>query len=929
MNKKIFTVSLIFSALTFLSIQFGYRNAEKIIQKNDLVSNNNLTGRRFEHEESIEHRKADMRKLLQWQFLRLRDPKTNRIPADIRQKEIEFSKAVNERTARLNKENKVTATTWVPRGPNNQGGRTKGIAVDVADENIVIAGAAEGGIWRSTDKGATWSSTTDPSFVQNVDCLVQDTRQGKTNTWYYGTGELQDNIYPGGNGVGSLLGDGIYKSTDNGQTWTGLASTQVNMPNNTVSPYQIVWNIEVDTTIQNQDVVYAACFGGVYRSTNGGTTWDTSLVSPTGQFWEKPSYTSVTVTSGGDLYGALSTGNRTGIFHSTDGIQWTDITPNFWPAQVNRIVTASAKTNKNILYVFANTPGVGKAGGPNNGAGDYNSLWRYDASTSQWTDLSSKLPDWVGNVGGYSSQGGYDMVIKVSPANQNIILIGGTNIYISKDAFATKLDANNWVGGYAKANDISQYANHHPDQHALFFLPSDPKVVYSGHDGGVSRTNDITASNVTWTSLDENYVTSQFWSVSVDKSDANGSFIVGGMQDNGTMLNQSTQNLSDWQNVGSGDGTITAVADGASYYFASSQNGNIYRQDLSNAWTQITPSGATGFLFITPYILDPNNSKVVYLLAGNRVWRNSDITAIPNYQNDTTGINWSTMTDSANNTLSALAMSKASPNLLYVGTIDGKVYKISSAENTGSAFVDITGTNFPNAYITSIAVDPNDGNKLLVAFSNYNVLSLFSSTDGGANWSAVSGNLEENTDGSGRGPSFRNVKILPLNGSNLYFAGTSTGLYMTDNLNGTNTTWTLQSPNQIGNTLVETMDVSPDNGYVVAGTFGKGVFSASFNATAVKDKNSSPNNYSLAQNYPNPFNPSTTIEYNLNQAGNVSLRIFDSVGKLVETLQNGYENEGNHKVVFDSQNLALASGVYYYQIKTNNYNQTKKMVLLK
>ena len=193
----------------------------------------------------------------------------------------------------------------------------------------------------------------------------------------------------------------------------------------------------------------------------------------------------------------------------------------------------------------------------------------------------------------------------------------------------------------------------------------------------------------------------------------------------------------------------------------------------------------------------------------------------------------------------------------------------------------------------------------------------------------VSGNLEQNTDGSGNGPSFRNVKILPVNSGTLYFAGTSVGLYMTNNLNGANTTWTLQAPNQIGNTLVETMDISPGNGYITVGTFGKGSFSANFNATGVQDKVNTPDSYQLAQNYPNPFNPSTTIEYTLKTAGNVSLRIYNSVGKLVETLQNGYENEGNHKVVFDSQNLALASGVYYYQIKTNDYNQTKKMVLLK
>jgi Secretion system C-terminal sorting domain len=932
MGKKKSTLLLI--TIIFTISLFGYYSLERSKDSSKELAlkilKNKLT------KENDRDKDGDMdgiRDMLQWQFSRLRDPHTNAIPQNIRENELAFAKTLpNANQLQLKKGAKIFSTAdWSFRGPNNQGGRTKGVAIDAANENVYIIGAAEGGIWRSTDKGSTWTETTDPSVVQNVDCLVQDTRTGKTNTWYYGTGEMFDNYYPGGSGLyGGLLGDGIFKSTDDGQTWQQLAKTKANSPNQFSNPFQIVWDIAIDTANYSQDVLYAACPNGIYRSTDAGNSWNRVLSNVQNGYLGF--YSDVTIDNVGGVYASISYTDSAGIYYASDGINFKNITPNFYPSNVSRIVLTTAPSDKNILYAFANTPGSGQAGDPDNGSDDYNSLWRYNATSMQWTDLSSKLPTWFGSVGGISTQGGYDMVIKVKPDNTNFVIIGGTNIYRTTDGFSTKLDSTDWIGGYSTQNDISQYTGSHPDQHAFFFSPFNSKECLSGNDGGISVTSDITAQTVVWSQMDEGYRTAQFWSISLDKGLAGDPFLVGGMQDNGSMVDASgNTTASDWDDVAGGDGTTTAIADSANSFYFSTQNGNIYRVNKSYDWTEITPQGASGFLFVTPYILDPNNSSVMFLAAGKKLWRNSNLLgiALKEDQNPTSK-NWSVFQDSASSSITALGMTKAVNNLIYFGTDDGHLYKTAAANNTNTSFTEITGSNFPSSvYISSIDVDPNNGNNVLVSFSNYNVLSIFYSTDGGSSWTSEGGNLEQNSDGSGNGPSVSCVKILPVQGSNMYLAGTSTGLYITTSLDGTNTQWVEQSPNTIGNVVIETMDVRPLDGTVVVGTYGKGVFSSKITATGIAEQPNVPMQYSLQQNYPNPFNPSTKINYSVQKSGLVSLKVYDSIGRLVKTLVSGYENPGSYNVTFNADNAGIASGVYFYRLQVNNFVSTKKMILLK
>ncbi len=809
---NILIVPLLFVLFTALSYwNFSSYNS---INKGNLFSSPELSMKGVEKED----RQESIKEMLAFQFNRLKDVKTNEMPKNFRQNELKFAEDLpSAKPQRLSKGgNTITTSAWLSEGPINQGGRTKAIVPDISNENILIAAAAAGGIWRSTDQGATWINTLSPSYIQNVTCLTQDTRAGKTNIWYAGTGELQSNT------SFFFAGDGIFKSVDNGLTWHPLASTQVGTPQSFVSRFQVVWNIEIDKV---HDLIYAAVAAGIYCSADGGDNWTLAITG-------SGNYTSISVNENGRAFAAIGDGDHNGIYYSDNGTNWTNITPSFWASKVYRIVTDVSKSNPNILYVLANTPGVGQPGDESEGTDGYISLWKFDASTSVWTNLTSNLPAYTAPVGGYTSQYGYDMLIKVKPNDENFVVIGGTNLFRTTDGFATKLTNADWIGGYAVVNDISQYENHHPDQHAFYYLNSNPNIVYSAHDGGISKSSDITASTISWSSLNPGYVTTQFWNVALDKAVSNG-FILGGMQDNGTMVDQHAFTTSKWVSINSGDGTFAAIADHSKFFYTSSQNGNIYRMTVAGEWAYVTPANASNLLFVAPFILDPNNTDVMYLLDGNKIWRNSNLTEIPAYDDNPTNKNWILLNGSVTgSSATALAMSKSSNNLLYVGDDSGKLFKILDASNISSPFTEITGTNFPAGYISTIAVDPNNGNNVLVGFSNYNILSLFFSSNGGTSWTEVGGNLEENADGSGTGPSIRSVKILPVNDGYVYYAATSIGVFSTSSLNGRNTIWALEAPNSIGNTVVETMDIRELDGTVIAGTFGKGVYSTKVGSTS-------------------------------------------------------------------------------------------------
>ena len=174
---------------------------------------------------------------------------------------------------------------------------------------------------------------------------------------------------------------------------------------------------------------------------------------------------------------------------------------------------------------------------------------------------------------------------------------------------------------------------------------------------------------------------------------------------------------------------------------------------------------------------------------------------------------------------------------------------------------------------------------------------------------------------------------IPLKTGYKYFAATSTGLYSTDQLDGTSTVWVQEGPSTIGNVVVDMIDGRPADGHVAIATHGNGMYSANFGGDVLSvDDSDLPTSFELAENYPNPFNPSTQIPFTLNKGGIVTLKVFDIAGREVATLFHGEKSAGAHHVTWNGKDgfgNQMPTGMYIYRIESNGLVQSKKMQLLK
>ena len=367
--------------------------------------------------------KEDPQARQRWLWLMLRDPATGQIPANITQRELNFAKklpVVAEAKPGLRK----AETEWKSAGPYNVAGRTRALAIDVNSDEILLAGGVSGGMWRSSNGGKSWIKTTNPQQLQSVTCLVQDIRPGHQNTWYYGSGEIIGNSARGGEAP--YRGDGIYKSMDNGLTWLPLPATSTNKPQLFDQPFDYVFNLKINPANANVQELYAAAFGGIYKSINGGLLWTNTLADAAAL------YTDVEITKTGVVYATLSSlivegakNSKPGIFRSADGgTTWQNITPPAWPKEYGRVVISANPQKPDELYFLGYVP-------------ESAILWRYVHAPGggTWTNLSVNLPESEDPVAGLDLQGGYNMVVKIHPTNPNTVFVGGTNLYRSTSGF--------------------------------------------------------------------------------------------------------------------------------------------------------------------------------------------------------------------------------------------------------------------------------------------------------------------------------------------------------------------------------------------------------------------------------------------------------------------------------------------------------------
>ncbi|MCE1163979.1 MAG: T9SS type A sorting domain-containing protein, partial [Bacteroidetes bacterium] len=739
-------------------------------------------------------------------------------------------------------------------------------------------------------------------------------------------------------GAGAFAGNGIFKSTDNGQSWELLPSTSGIPPGSFTSDWQYVWNVAADPSSAATDEVYAATVGSIYKSTNGGTNWTQTLGSST----TRSVFTDVAVSSTGVVYAAgsfISGGPMNGVRRSTNGDNWVDITPPEFPPAYERIVITLAPSNQNVMYVAVQGVPAGEPGTVNK-----HQLWKYTyisgngtGSGGVWENRGSNLPQTGQNNYGnfnepFDTQEGYDLFMRVKPDNENFLVLCAVNMYVSTDAFATITNAKR-IGGYQPADENGSYTNHHPDVHSGFFRPGSNVAFISGHDGGLSATSDITtnitANNpVSWQSLNNGYNVTQFYAVSL-APESGSNRILGGFQDNGSYTTVSGTLTVPWTEVNTGDGGYCAVAPSAdNRLYSTAQKGDLQRcnLDYSNK-VDMKPSGSRNPLFINPFALDKNNSSLLYFACGssttaNGIWRNN------NAVNGTTTTGWSfiegTEFPDTTEQVSAIGISSAnSPNVVYYGTDEGHIRKITDAGGTPVVSGNLNA-GLPSGYVSCIAVDPENSDKAAATFSNYNIASVWYTTNGGTNWTNIEGNLSGTN-----GPSVRWAEIFYVQSVMHIILCTSTGVYYTNQLNGSSTVWTQEAVNSIGNVVCTMSDFRNNDKTFVVGTHGRGCFQTGITAPIGVNLISSsvPEKFALSQNYPNPFNPSTSINFEVPENSFVTVKIYDMLGKNIANLVNGSYRAGKYSITWNAS--SFPSGAYLCVMKSGNYSKAIKLLLVK
>lgn len=791
---------------------------------------------RFDDKKEIKENGASVGERELFEFNMLKDPATGKIPRMAWKKALDAAIVTpTYESATLGPLGVLSVTL---KGPTNLGGRTRALGIDVRNDNIMIAGSVSSGVYRTTNGGTSWTRVVPAGQVHNIVSVAQDPRPGFQDTWYFGGGETSGNSASLGT---SYRGYGIWKSTDNGVTWTQLASTiAATALESFDSPFDYVHRLAVDPTNGN---VFAAASNSIQRSTDGGTTWTAVL----GTF-SNSGFTDVIVTPAGRVYAAFAgTDANNGVWTSTTGaagtwgtrIAGTGGAPNHanWNASgtYGRVVLAYAPSNPDIVYALYwngtsfTCPSVAPEA----------EFFRWDQSLSTWTDLSANLPVEANCSAGnapFAVQGGYDLVIAVKPNDANTVFIGGTNIYRSTNGF-TSTAATTRIGGYNSSSNYALYPNSHPDIHALVFGNGSNNILYSGNDGGIQKA-DITAGSVTWTSLNNDYVTYQYYHA--DLLPVGGSDIfVGGAQDNGTTLNTgSTTASSIFGGDGVGVGFISYTNPTTFNIIAGSQNGNLVRLTGPSAGFSIFPSGSSS-IFVTYFNLDQDNTNHLFYAGGTSLYRTriaSTISGTTVTGNAATG--WELMSGavisgnirslatSRNKTYADAAYAASDANRkLYIGTEAGRIYRLNDPAYTAAATaaVDISPSGFPAAVVSSIAINPGDDNEILVTYSNYGVNSVYHTTNANAatpTWTVVEGPAGSAVQLA----SARSSAIVKVAGATEYFVGTSVGLFTTTTLSGATTTWTRVGSSEINYAIVSQMRYRPADNKILAGTHGNGMF---------------------------------------------------------------------------------------------------------
>lgn len=728
-----------------------------------------------EFEEEEESRYDGMDKAMELEIEKTKDPATGKVP---------WAKwrVAMEQTAAAKRDavgSRVEALSWIERGPNGDfsrqsgnsrpnddqtSGRIRATMVDSLDptHKTVFVGSVAGGLWKTTDitaSPANWILVND--FLSNLAIadICQDPRPGFQNNMYMCTGESYFN-------ADAVRGVGVFKSTDGGTTWNFLPSTSTFLNGTRI-------------LCDNLGNVYVGTRGsGLQRSTDGGTTW--TNITPTGIGVDVCDLEISTTGGPGRLH------VTTGIF-STSGYRYTDIPSTVtsgagWTTATTAFTTFNQRTELgiagNTLYAC-----------PDNASHQVPTIWTSTDGGANWASVAVQ----PGGATWANGQGWYDISCGVNPANPQECIVGGLECYKTINGGASWVKVAVWVG------TSGQYI--HADQHDIQWWDGGTKLMFAC-DGGIHYSGD---GGTTVRDRNKGLRIKQFYSVAIHPTVTN--WLMAGAQDNG-MHRLNHPGLDSSIEFYGGDGMFCAFDQNEpQFQFGAAFNNNIRRSVNGGVnWGNVSFAGGR---FVSPWDYD-NIGNRLYLCSGNGNYIRWD-----NPQTGTTSATIA-MTDFGGLQVSAVHVSPYTANRVYFGTNSGatsRLVRVDNAETATPTSAIITPAG-ASGFLNCVVTGSNDQN-LIACYTNFGVNNVWRSTDGGTTWTACDGNLPDMP--------VRWALFHPDTDTKAYIA-TATGVWETDLLNGASTVWAANP--SFPNVSTDMIKYRASDRTIAAGTHGRGIWTA-------------------------------------------------------------------------------------------------------
>ncbi|HEY8687674.1 MAG TPA: T9SS type A sorting domain-containing protein [Chitinophagaceae bacterium] len=941
--SSILTVKVVIFLLVATTIAFSFKKYhEKFSEKISFLKDDD------ENEEQGKDMYDEAAAAQQFEFERTKDPALGYVPKE----RLMAAYDMAEQSKQLAMRSRITTASWVERGPTSDvvgvtngnlrfggsssisSGRIKAIWVDLADAtgNTVWVGGIGGGLWKTTNfktNPTSWVPVNDFFTNMSIGSICQD--PSNTNIMYFGTGERTNNI-------DAIRGAGVWKSTDHGVNWSLLSNT---------STYYNVSKVLCDASgnLYVGTIAASGGTGGLFRSTNNGTSFTT--ISATGVDAKVADFV---ISSTGRLHVCY------GYRSASPGYRYTDIpatvASNSWTSGTGFPSTSATNQNcviacnGNTLYAV-----------PCNSSNAVSAIYKSLDGGANWT-ATTTAPSNTGNYGFSSNQAWYCLGVDINPADANNVVIGSLNCYGTTDGGNNWVQLSDWSSNYSGAA-TGQYV--HADQQIIKWFAADELLV--GSDGGIFYSADAGSS---YEDRNTGLNIKQFYSCDFHPTLTD--YFLAGAQDNGCHQFVSP-GINTTTEITGGDGAIVHIDQDETNYQFGAYVYNRYRR-TNDSWGSVGGFASVNFYrsgtvgspvdfgsFINPTEYD-NTANIMY--SGSNAgeffrWTTAQTTAAGSYFFTSgspafpTGANVLSVSNMTG-TVSSIKISPYTSNRIYLGTNNSKIFKIDNANTFtgGSAGTDITGASFPAGATISCITTGNNDNNLMACFSNYGVMNIWVSADGGTNWTGIDGNLPDMP--------VRWAVFDPTSNTKAWIA-TETGVWSTTAINGASTVWTA-SP---GFPTVRT-DMIKYRSYdqtLIAATHGRGLWTQSsavvlpINNFVLKGKWKTNSTVELSWDYSNTNSASFEIESSgngtyftkagasqisttyLDQPASVDIyyrikskNIFGNIGySNVIHLQKGVDTKDITRVkifpnpVRNNMKLAFASsgsGVAHYQVTSSN-----------